>query len=41
MVICVGLDDVGSPVSSLKKINPTWYNDYKTMRKGNGFLPQI
>ena len=41
MVICVGLDDVGSPVSSLKKNDPILYNDSVTMRKGNGSLPQI
>ena len=41
MVICVGRDDVGSPVSSLKKIDTILYNDSVTMRKGNGSLPQI
>jgi len=41
MVICVGRDDTGQPVSSLKKIDPIWYNDYKTMRKGNSFLSPI
>ena len=38
MVICVGRDDVGSPVSSLKKKDPILYNDTVTMRKGNGSL---
>jgi hypothetical protein len=33
MVICVGRDDVGSPVSSLKKIDPIYYNRVNKMRE--------
>ena len=35
----VSRDETGQPVSSLKKIDPIWYNRLVTMRKGNWSFP--